>query len=206
VRGAVRIAAVSAVCVFLSGCAAPVIGGLTLGTLGTIVDAVTTIFTGKSVEEHALGWILGKNCNFTEGILRKARQICEERNSVEANKDFTGFFPSFGGSGVAPLERYALALSEERAHDLPPPPAGVPLRGERPHLVRIGGDVVYSMAPIYEDADVQAGRVVLPKGQMAPIYDADDVTPKRRAHHAVTHTAKVPSKSVVLKTAAAPGI
>jgi hypothetical protein len=204
VRGAVRLAAVCAACVLLSGCAAPVIGGLTLGTLGTIVDAVATIFTGKSVEEHALGWILGKNCNLTEGILRKARKICEERDSVEANKDFTGFFPSFGGSGVAPLERYALALSEERAHDAPLPPVGVPLRGEQPHLVRIGGDIVYSMAPIYENAD--AGRAVLPKGQMAPIYDAEDVAPKRHPRHAITHTAKAPAKSVVLKTAGAPGI
>src|SRR6201999_2147018 len=109
--------------------------------------------------EHAVGWVLGKNCNFTEGILRKARKICEERNSVEANKDFTGFFPAFGGSGVAPLERYALALSQERAHDAPMP-TGVPHNGEHAHLVRIGGDVVYSMAPIYDVADIKAQRVV----------------------------------------------
>jgi hypothetical protein len=120
----VRIAAVGAACVFLSGCAAPVIGGLSLGTLGMIVDTVSTIFTGKSVEEHAVGWVLGKNCNLTEGILRKARQICEDRNSVEANKDFTGFFPAFGGSGVAPLERYARALDLERSY-APEYPAGV---------------------------------------------------------------------------------
>jgi hypothetical protein len=45
--------------------------------------------------------VLGKNCNLTEGLLRKARKFCEERNSVEANKDFTGFFPAFGGSPSA---------------------------------------------------------------------------------------------------------
>lgn len=179
-RGAVRIAAVCAVCILLSGCAAPVIGGLTLGTLGTIVDTVSTIFTGKSVEEHALGWVLGKNCNFTEGILRKARKICEERNSVEANKDFTGFFPAFGGSGTAPLERYARALGLERAHT-PEYPAGVPHRGERAHLVRIGPDVVYSMAPIYEVEDIRAGRVVQPVGTMSPIYDALDLAQHRRS-------------------------
>jgi hypothetical protein len=37
-------------------CAAPVIGGLTPGTLGMIADTVATIFRGKSVEEHAVGW------------------------------------------------------------------------------------------------------------------------------------------------------
>ncbi len=204
-RGAVRIAAVFAALVFLSGCAAPVIGGLTLGTLGTIVDAVATVFTGKSVEEHALGWVLGKNCNITEGILRKARKICEERNSVEANKDFTGFFPAFGGSGVAPLERYALALNEERAHT-PEPPKGVPLRGEHAHLVRIGGDVVYSMAPIYDVADVQAGRVVQPVGQMAPIYDAEDLAPRSHPHRVITRATNAPAKSIGLKTAGTPGI
>jgi hypothetical protein len=174
----VRIAAVGAVCIFLSGCAAPVIGGLSLGTLGMIVDTVSTIFTGKSVEEHAVGWVLGKNCNLTEGILRKARKICEERDSVEANKDFTGFFPAFGGSGVAPLERYARALGLERAH-APEYPSGIPRRGEHPHLVRIGPDVVYSMAPIYELQDVQAGRVPQVPGTMVPIYDAQDIAQRR---------------------------
>lgn len=203
-RGAIRVAAIGAGCIFLSGCAAPVIGGLTLGTLGTIVDAVATVFTGKSVEEHALGWILGKNCNITEGILRKARKICEERNSVEANKDFTGFFPAFGGSGTAPLERYALALSQERAHDKPPP-EGLPRNGEHAHLVRIGGDLVYSMAPIYDVADVQARRAVLPAGQMAPIYDAADLPQTHHVRH-VTHMTKPPARSVGLKAAGAPGI
>jgi len=170
----------------LSGCAAPVIGGLTLGTLGAIVDTVATIFTGKSVEEHALGWVLNKNCNFTEGLLRKARRICEEPNSVEASKDFTGFFPAFGGSGVAPLERYALALQQERAVEAVPLPVGPPRNGEHAHLVRIGGDVVYSMAPIYEVADFPSAQAQRP-GAMWPIYDAEDMPrPARRvpAHHA----------------------
>jgi hypothetical protein len=164
----------------LSGCAAPVIGGLSLGTLGMIVDTVSTIFTGKSVEEHAVGWVLGKNCNLTEGILRKARKICEERNSVEANKDFTGFFPAFGGSGTAPLDRYARALGLERAHT-PEYPAGIPHRGEHPHLVRIGPDVVYSMAPIYEPEDIRTRRIVQTIGTMAPIYDAQDLKQQRRS-------------------------
>ena len=200
VRGGLRITAICAVSLALSGCAAPIIGGLTLGTLGTIVDTVATVFTGKSVEEHALGWVLGKNCNFTEGILRKARHICEERNSVEANKDFTGFFPAFGGSGAAPLERYALALSEERAHD---EPVGLPHNGEHAHLVRIGGDLVYSMAPIYDVADVRAGRATLRPGQMQPIYEAEDLPQPHVKHRIVNRSAKSPPKNNVLKTAGA---
>ncbi len=150
-RGA-KTAAAIAVSLALSGCDAPVIGTVTLGALGFMVDTFATIFTGKSVEEHALGWVLGKNCNLTEGVLRKARHICEEKNSVEANKDFTGFFPAFGGSGAAPLERYARALQLERA-EADAPPQGIPHLGERPHLIRIGNDVFYSMAPIYEPQD-----------------------------------------------------
>jgi hypothetical protein len=153
-------------------------GGLTLGTLGLIVDTVSTIFTGKSVEEHAVGWVLGKNCNLTEGLLRKARKFCEDRNSVEANKDFTGFFPAFGGSGTAPLERYALALREERAHTAQIP-AGLPHRGEHAHLVRIGGDVIYSMAPIYDLLDIKARHDVQPSATMEPIYDAQDKAQRR---------------------------
>ena len=171
-RCAVRFATVSVALVMLSGCAAPIIGGLSLGTWGTIVDTFSTIFTGKSVEEHALGWALGKNCNITEGIFRKARKICEDRNSVEASKDFTGFFPAFGGSGTAPLERYALALQEERAVDSAPP-VGVPRHGEHAHLVRIGGDIVYSMAPIYDVADVMPVQAA--PGTMLPIYEAADL-------------------------------
>jgi hypothetical protein len=152
VRGGLRIAAVCAASLALSGCAAPIIGAFTLGTLGFAADTFATIFTGKSVEEHALGWMLGKNCNFTEGILRKARHICEDKDSVEANKDFTGFFPAFGGSGTAPLQRYALALQQERAEE-EPMPEGLPHIGEHAHLVRIGHDVFYSMAPIYDAHD-----------------------------------------------------
>jgi hypothetical protein len=153
-------ATIAAVCLAsLSGCAAPIIGGMTLGTLSMIADAVSTAITGKSLEEHGLSLITGKNCNFTESLFRKARKLCEENGSVEADKDFQGFFVAYGGPKTDPLERYAMArqreIAEEQEQDrLARIPEGMPKRYDRPHLIRVGHDVIFAMAPIYEPRDI----------------------------------------------------
>lgn len=182
----------------LSGCAAPIVAGMTLGTLSTIVDTASSILTGKSVEEHVLSWVTGKDCNLTESILRKDRKFCEEEGSIQTADDFRGIFAAFGGNDTDALDRVARARQQELAEgqiaaqpavvteaslvSLPSIPAmriGVPKRGEVPGLTVLNGVVVYMMAPIYEEADLvpQAARkphrstneaVIVPKPKPAP--------------------------------------
>ena len=83
---------ISAAALALSGCAAPIIGALTLSQLSTIAGVASTITTGKGLADHALSLLTGKDCSFTEGILRKDRNICEERNSLATREDFKGVF------------------------------------------------------------------------------------------------------------------
>ncbi len=165
--------AVAAAALLLSGCAAPIIAGMTLGTLSTIASVVSTAVAGKDWSDYALGWVTGKDCNVTEGILRKNRKICEERGSLAAEEDFKGIFVAFGGKDADLLQRFASARQEELASAPPPEPArvepaqavsidlarpieavlnGVPQSGSN-GLARVKGTVVYLMAPIYERGD-----------------------------------------------------
>ncbi len=110
---------VSAAALAVSGCAAPIIGALTLSQLSTIAGGVSTITTGKGLADHALSLLTGKDCSITEGILRKDRKICEERGSLATREDFKGIFAYFekkdqnGEAGDQALTRYALARNEE---------------------------------------------------------------------------------------------
>jgi hypothetical protein len=110
---------VSAAALALSGCAAPIIGTLTLSQLSTIVGGVSTLTTGKGLADHALSLLTGKDCSITEGILRKDRKICEEPGSLATREDFKGVFAYFekkdqvGEPGDDALRRYALARNEE---------------------------------------------------------------------------------------------
>jgi hypothetical protein len=167
-RGGAQISFVVAFGLLVGGCAAPIIGGMTLGTLSTIADGISSLFTGKSLEEHALSLMTGKDCNLTESILRNDRKLCEEKYSVATREDFKGIFSSYGDDKSDLLDRYGRARQQELAdageakpfavtqanlvtlpvHD------GVPARGEKPGYAKIGNIVVYIMAPIYELADL----------------------------------------------------
>ena len=112
---------ISAAALAVSGCAAPIIGALTLGQLTTIAGVVSTVTTGKGLTDHALSFLTGKNCDIAEGILRKDRLICEPRGSAATQEDFKGVFAYFekknheGEPGDKALERYAAARSDELA-------------------------------------------------------------------------------------------
>jgi hypothetical protein len=79
-----------AAALLVSGCAAPVIGTLTLNELSSGTSLASTGLTGKSLSELALSWATGKDCRFMEGLLREDRKICEERDSPATDKDFNG--------------------------------------------------------------------------------------------------------------------
>ncbi len=112
---------ISAAALAVSGCAAPIIGALTLGQLTTIAGVVSTVTTGKGLTDHALSFLTGKNCDIAEGILRKDRDICETRGSLATQEDFKGVFAYFekknheGEPGDKALARYAAARSDELA-------------------------------------------------------------------------------------------
>jgi hypothetical protein len=114
---------VSAAALAVSGCAAPLIGALTLGQLSTIVGGISTLTTGKGLADHALSLLTGKDCSITEGILRKERKVCEVRGSLATKDDFKGVFAYFekkndkAAPGDQVLAGYARARGEELAQD-----------------------------------------------------------------------------------------
>ncbi len=79
-----------AVCIGLSGCAAPAIGALTVGQILTVAGISSTIMTGRDLGEHAVSALTGKDCRFLESLLRNGRDFCEERGSVATRDDFGG--------------------------------------------------------------------------------------------------------------------
>lgn len=76
----------------LSGCATQVIGALTIGQLTSIAGLASTVVTGKDLGEQALSLVTGKDCLFTEALLREDRDICEEPGSLATRDDFKGLF------------------------------------------------------------------------------------------------------------------
>lgn len=79
----------------LSGCAAPIIGSLTLSHLSTIASATTMTTKGKGAAEVALDVATGKDCRMMEGVMRKDRGICEENGSAATDEDFKGVIAFF---------------------------------------------------------------------------------------------------------------
>jgi len=175
-KGAVaRICAVIAAGLAVSGCAAPIIGSLTLSQLSMIAGIASTATTGKGLTDHALSMLTGKDCNITEAILHKARKLCEDKGSDATKDDFKGVFVAFGGADSAPLDRMArarqqeLASAERVASAAPvsvipaslvsfrlPIRIGVPHRGDAVGLSQVDGHLVYLMPPIYDPGDPTA--------------------------------------------------
>ncbi len=75
----------------LGGCAAS-IGGITLSSISSFAGLASTLFTGADLGEHAASLITGKDCRFSEGLLRADRDVCEEPGSLATREDFHGIF------------------------------------------------------------------------------------------------------------------
>jgi len=166
----------------LSGCAAPIIAGITLSQISMVAGVISTAVTGKGLSDQALSLLTGKDCNLTEAILHKARKLCEVPGSVATAGDFKGVFVAFGGPDADLLARFGRARQEELASAslqggaaVQPPVAveqasglsfpiriGVPHKGEPVGLARIGGEIVYLMPPV-DGADEPATVVGMPK-------------------------------------------
>ena len=78
----------------VSGCAVPIIGGLTLGEWSSGASLISSGLTGKSLSEQGLDLATGKDCRVVEAALRDDRQFCEVRGSDATKSDFKGLIGS----------------------------------------------------------------------------------------------------------------
>lgn len=98
----------------LSGCAAPIIGGLTAAQVFSIAGLGATVMTGRDLTEHAVSLITGKDCRFLETLLRNGRSFCETPNTVATRDDFHGVLALFDDKAETPGD------TEVAAADLDP--------------------------------------------------------------------------------------
>lgn len=74
----------------LSGCASPLLAGLSLSEFGFASSLFATAATGKGLGEHAMDVVTGRDCRIIEGLARKDRKFCERKNSPALEKDWKG--------------------------------------------------------------------------------------------------------------------
>lgn len=87
----VALAGILASTTILGGCAGT-IAGVTLSSISSVAGLASTIFTGADLGEHAVSILTGKDCRFSEGLLRDDRDVCEEPGSLATRDDFHGIF------------------------------------------------------------------------------------------------------------------
>ncbi len=87
----VALAGILASTTILGGCAGT-IAGVSLSSISSFAGFASTIFTGADLGEHAVSLVTGKDCRFSEGLVRADRDICEEPGSPATRADFHGIF------------------------------------------------------------------------------------------------------------------
>ncbi len=133
----------------LAGCAAPIIGGLTVSQVMTAATVGSYLATGKGTGELALSIATGKDCRVLEGALRKDREICEDPQSPATAGDFKGL-PTI----VAALE------TDAGTEGAPVLVAGI-----------AGDEVVPEFTDIHREAPVWEERDVLRTASLATVSD-----------------------------------
>ncbi len=118
----------------LGGCAAPVIGAITVSQLSTAAGIASSIMSGRSPAEHLVSAIAGEDCRFMEAILR-GRPICVPYGTPEADESFQGIIVALRGD----------------ADDAEP--REVQVAGLDPAAVQLG------FAPIVPDYDITTGAI-----------------------------------------------
>jgi hypothetical protein len=68
------------------------VAGVSLSSISSFAGFASTLFTGADLGEHAVSIVTGKDCRFSEGLVRADRDICEERGSAATRADFHGIF------------------------------------------------------------------------------------------------------------------
>lgn len=210
---------VSAAALALSGCAAPIVAGLTLSQLSTIAGVISTATTGKGLSDHALSWITGKDCSITEGLLRSDRDICEPKGSLATQEDFKGVFAYLdrksheGDPGDKALQRYAAAregeIAKSEGADQPPAETVIEANATGLNLRRLLDDMDFledtgSGQPSTPVATASATPVDDPHVSMITYRDSDrDGTPRIVERH-VYMMAPIPDSPATATAMATP--
>lgn len=71
-----------------SSCAAPFV----------LTEVVPRAVNGKGLVEDGADVVTGKDCRLIEGVTRKDRKVCEEKNSPATKHDFKGLAGAFSDS------------------------------------------------------------------------------------------------------------
>lgn len=87
----VALAGILASTTILTGCAGT-IAGVSLSSISSFAGFASTLFTGADLGEHAVSLVTGKDCRFSEGLMREDRDVCEEPGSAATRGDFHGIF------------------------------------------------------------------------------------------------------------------
>jgi hypothetical protein len=74
----------------LNGCAAPIVGVLTIDEMFSVVSLASSVLTGKSFGDHAMDVATGDDCRLFESVVRVDRKVCEPAGSLETKKDYKG--------------------------------------------------------------------------------------------------------------------
>jgi len=74
----------------LNGCAAPLIGALTIDQMFSAFSIASSVLTGKSFGEHAMDVATGDDCRLFEAVVRTDRKFCEPQGSPQTEDDFKG--------------------------------------------------------------------------------------------------------------------
>lgn len=74
----------------LSGCAAPLVGALTVDQMFSAFSLASSVVTGKSFGEHAMDVATGDDCRLLESVVRTERKFCEPIGSPQTADDFKG--------------------------------------------------------------------------------------------------------------------
>ncbi|MGF1454153.1 MAG: hypothetical protein ACFB6R_02115 [Alphaproteobacteria bacterium] len=181
-RRVLRPIAALAVCASLGlgGCSTIIAGTLTLSDFSNVAGMISTLSTGKGLEEHVLSWVTGKDCKIFDGVVRSDRKICEEKNSIGTDKDFKGVYVMLFGEELeqTPARRYAQDVNHKRLAELRPEPEQAPsmVRSRRraaPALANSGsrftdgstrsqddrlGTVLAAAAPVVQDQRIVRTR------------------------------------------------
>jgi hypothetical protein len=74
----------------VNGCAAPLVGALTINEMFSAFSLASSVLTGKSFGEYAMDLVTGDDCRLLEAVVRSERKFCEPVGSVQTTDDYKG--------------------------------------------------------------------------------------------------------------------
>jgi len=74
----------------LNGCAAPLVGALTIDQAFSAFSLASSLLTGKSFGEYAMDAATGDDCRLLEAVVRTDRKFCEPKGSPQTADDYKG--------------------------------------------------------------------------------------------------------------------